>query len=152
MRTHRKEKIASVIKHVVAEALVHRMQDPRINTFVTVTRVVVTGDLAIAKVYLSVQGDEATERRTVATLRHARGFLQREVAQVLSVRQCPEVRFEIDHAAKGARRTMELLEENRRREPELYEPVVDESETVEYDATASGPEQPGSSTPNGAGE
>jgi len=152
MRTHRKEKVARVIKQVVGEAIVHRMQDPRITAFITVTRVEVSGDLAIAKVYLSVQGDEATERRTIVALRHARGFLQREVAQALSIRQCPEVRFEIDQAAKEARRTMELLEENRRREPELYESVEDESEPIEHDATASGSGQPSPSTPNGAGE
>jgi ribosome-binding factor A len=128
------------------------MQDPRITALITVTRVEVTGDLAIAKVYLSVQGNEATERRTIAALQHARGFLQREVAQALSIRQCPEVRFEVDEAAKGARRTMKLLEENRRREPQLYESVENESECVERDATASGSEQPSSSTPNGAGE
>ena len=96
------------------------MQDPRITALITVTRVEVTGDLALARVYLSVQGDEHTERRTIAALRHARGFVQRKVAQALSIRQCPEVRFEIDEAVKGARRTMELLEENRRREPELH--------------------------------
>jgi len=152
MRTHRKEKVASVIKQVVGEAIVHRMQDPRITALITVTRVEVAGDLAIARVYLSVQGDEATERRTIAALQHARGFLQRGVAQALSIRQCPEVRFEIDQVAKGARRTMALLEENRRREPELYESVEDESESVDRDATASGSEQSSSSTPNGAGE
>ncbi len=152
MRAHRKEKIGSVVRQVVGETIVHRMHDPRIAPFTTVTRVDVTGDFAIAKVFLSVQGDDAAERRTLAALRHARGFLQREVARGLSVRQCPELRFDIDRAAKGARRTIELLEENRRREPELYESGEDESATAPRTPPLSGPEQTDPSASHGAGE
>lgn len=147
MRTHRKERIGNVVQQVVSEAIAHRMHDPRIAPFTTVTRVDVTGDLAIARVFLSVQGEDATERRTLAALRHARGFLQREVARELSIRQCPELRFDLDHAAKAARRMFELLEENRRREPELYETAEDESEPA-----PPGSQQAYPPPSNGAGE
>jgi ribosome-binding factor A len=141
-----------VIQQVVGETIVHRMHDPRIAPFTTVTRVDITGDLAIARVFLSVQGNDAAERRTLEALRHARGFLQREVARELSIRQCPELRFDIDRAAKEARRTFELLEENRRREPQLYESGDDQSETALHDPTQPGPTQTSPSASNGAGE
>ncbi|UCC29293.1 MAG: 30S ribosome-binding factor RbfA [Phycisphaerales bacterium] len=122
MRPYRKEKVASVIRQVIGEAIVHRLNDPRVAPLTTVMRVEVTGDLLIARVYLSVQGDQAAEQRTLRAMRHAAGYIQRMLARRLPIRQCPELRFEIDEGIKGARRTMELLAENRRSEPELFEP------------------------------
>jgi len=57
---------------------------------------------------------------TLTALRHAAGFLQRIVGQELALRQCPEIRFELDVAAKLAKETMDLLAENRRLHPELF--------------------------------
>ena len=122
MHPYRKEKVASVVQHVVGEAIAHRLHDPRVAPLTTVTRVEMTGDLLIAKVYLTVQGGEAVERRMLAGMRHAAGYIQRMLAGELSMRHCPELRFDIDESVKQVRRTMELLAENRRREPELYEP------------------------------
>lgn len=121
MRSHRKEKVASVIRDIVSDAIAHRLHDPRIAPMTTVTRVAVTGDLLISKVYLSVHGGEAAERKTIAAIRHATGYIQRIVARELSIRHCPELRFEIDEAAKGTRRTLQLLEENRRNQPGLFQ-------------------------------
>ncbi len=126
MRPYRKEKVASLVRQIVSEAIVHRLHDPRVAPLTTVTRVEMTDDLLIARVYLSVPGDDAVESRTIAAIRHAAGYIQRMVAGELSIRQCPELRFEIDKAVKGVRRTMELLEDIRRREPELFESQEDD--------------------------
>jgi ribosome-binding factor A len=138
MRPYRKEKIASVVQSVVGDAILHRLNDPRVEPLTTVTRVEVTGDLLFAKVYLSVLGDEAAERRTLQALRHAAGFIQKMLARQLSIRQCPELRFEVDRGIKEARRTLALLEENRRLEPELCAPEGEEKappeEEAEYNA------------------
>lgn len=126
MRPYRKEKVASLVRRIVSEAIVHRLHDPRVAPLTTVTRVEMTDDLLIARVYLSVPGDDAVESRTIAAIRHAAGYIQRMVAHELSIRQCPELRFEIDKAVKGVRRTLELLEDIRRREPELFESQEDD--------------------------
>lgn len=122
MRPYRKEKVASVVRRIVSEAIVHQLHDPRVAPLTTVTRVEMTGDLLIAKVYLSVQGEGAAEERTLQAVRHAAGYLQRMVARELPVRQCPALRFEIDKRVKGTRRTMDLLAENRRNEPQTLGP------------------------------
>lgn len=114
MRPFRNEKVASLIRDVIGEALVHRMSDPRIAMLTSVSRVEVTRDLQIAKVFLTVPGGPAEERRTMAGIRHAGGFLQRLVAAELSLRTCPELRFEIDEGAKIALDTLNLIERNRR--------------------------------------
>ena len=152
MRPYRKKQVGSVIRHVVGEAIAHRLHDPRVAPLTTITRVDVTGDLSIARIFLSVQGSEAAERRTIGALRHARGFLQRELARELALRQCPELRFEIDQAIKEARRTLELLEENRRREPELFDSIGQDAETASDEAVPQDPTRADTCESHGVGE
>jgi ribosome-binding factor A len=153
MRPYRKEKLASVVRAVVGEALLHRLQDPRIESLTTVTRVEVTSDLLIAKVFVSVHGDDAAERRTLQAMRHAAGFVQRMLARQLPVRHCPELRFEIDAGAKGARRTLELLDANRQKEPELYSPGPDPGGSAAGDGEEEGRAEgsPGEASERGDG-
>jgi len=125
MRPFRKERVANSIREIVSGVIDHKLQDPRLNVLTTVTRVVMSGDLMYATVYLTVQGDSAAERRTLAAIQHAAGFIQRAVARELTMRHCPELRFRIDESVKGVLRTMAILEENRRTHPELFEPECD---------------------------
>jgi len=105
--------LASVIRNVVGNAIAHRLHDPRVEPLTTVTRVELTSDLLIARVFVSVPGGEVVERRTTAALRHAVGFVQRLVAAELTIRHCPEIRFDVDESLKIARKTLALLEEAR---------------------------------------
>lgn len=136
MRPYRKERVASAVREIVSEALAHRMNDPRVEPLTTITRVEVTGDLLIARIFLSVPGGEPVERRTLRALQHARGFVQGIVARSLNLRQCPELRFEVDEAWKGARRTMELLDKIRAQGQ--TESPAEEAEGIEADGEADG--------------
>ncbi|MCO6437812.1 MAG: 30S ribosome-binding factor RbfA [Phycisphaerae bacterium] len=119
MKPYRRERIASRIQQIVSEAIAFELQDPRIEPMTSVTRVEVTGDLLIARVFLSVMGGEPAERRTLSAVQHAGGFLQRLVARELNIRQSPDVRFEIDERIKKVRETLALLEQNRQENPSL---------------------------------
>ncbi len=137
MRPFRKEKIASVIRQVVSEAIAHKLHDPRVDMLTTVTRVEMAADLLIAKVFLTVAGGEAIERRTLKGVVSAGGYLQRQVARELQIRHCPTLQFEIDRQEKGARRTLSVLAENLRQDPTLGD-AVDDSQAVgaEQDLTS----------------
>ncbi len=139
MRPYRKQRVANAVRHIVSEAIVHGLNDPRVAPLTTITRVEVTGDLLIARIFLSVQGGEAVERRTLAGLKHATGHIQRMVARELSIRHCPTLRFELDEVAKGTRRTMDLLAENRRLQPELFEPQEAQEGQTDAHADLDGP-------------
>ncbi len=139
MRPYRKQRVATAVRHIVSEAIVHGLNDPRVAPLTTITRVEMTGDLMIANIFLSVQGGKAVEGRTLAALKHATGHIQRMVARELSIRQCPALRFELDEVAKGTRRTMDLLAENRRTQPELFEPPEPTESQPEPDAELDGP-------------
>lgn len=128
MRGYRKERVASLVHEIVSEAILRRINDPRVSPLTTVTRVQISGDLMIATVYLAVCDDPAVERRTITALRHAGGFIQRMVAKGLDMRQCPELRFEVDEQLKKVKHTLKLLDENRRNLPDLA--AAEESATA----------------------
>lgn len=121
MKRYRREKLGSLIKGIVAESVQQRLNDPRVSPLTTITRVEMSPDLQFAKVYLSVQGEPAVERRTLAAVQHAGGFLQRQVARELSIRQCPELTFHVDDQTKKVRQMMGLLEKIRQEEPDVPE-------------------------------
>jgi ribosome-binding factor A len=152
MRPYRKEKVASVILQVVGESILHRLHDPRIEPLTTVTRVEMTDDLLIARVYLSIPGTEVAERKSLRAVQHAGGFLQRVVAGRLPLRHCPELRFELDKTAKHVRRTMELLAENRRNDPDLFKPESSDSETVEEESSPADDQEGGMPGAPGVGQ
>lgn len=133
MKPYRKEKVARVVRHIVGDALLHQLRDPRIAPLTTVSRVEMTGDLQFAKVYLTVPGGDSAERLTLKALQNSGGYLQRRLASELTLRQCPLLRFAIDGATKEAKRIMELLAENRRTDPGL---PLDEAPSVPLDANA----------------
>ena len=133
VKPYRKEKVARVVRHVVGEALLHQLRDPRIAPLTTVSRVEMTSDLQIAKVYLTVHGGDSAERLTLKALQNASGYLQRTLATELTLRQCPLLRFAIDGATKKEKRIMELLAENRRNDPG---PPPEDAPNVPLDANA----------------
>lgn len=118
MRPFRKEKLASTIRMVISDLIAHGLNDPRISSLTTVTCVVMSPDLLIARVYISVLGGGGSERATLAGLQHAGSHVRRVVAARLSVRNCPEVVFELDSAMKGEALTLRIIEESMREDAE----------------------------------
>lgn len=111
MGQYRKERLGSLIRTVVSSAIAHRLHDPRLEPLTTVTRVALSPDLYVARVFVSVPGDAVAERRTEKALQQASGFMRKLLAKELTIRHCPELVFEIDRTIKKVQRTMELLDE-----------------------------------------
>jgi len=99
----------------------------------SVTRVEVSADLEYAKVWISVLGDESGQRRTLAGLCSAAGYVQRLVGAELSIRHCPKLSFHLDTSLKKAAETIRLIDEvtsDARPEAGEQEPA-DEEDSVE---------------------
>ena len=116
MRSFRVEKLASTIREIVGDAIAHKLNDPRISPLTSVVRVEVSGDLQIAKVYVTVLGDDGAARRTLAGLTHAVGRVQRLVARGLTIRRCPEIRFVLDESLKTAAETVRIIDQTMHRD------------------------------------
>ncbi|MDR2502687.1 MAG: 30S ribosome-binding factor RbfA [Oscillospiraceae bacterium] len=91
------ERINHDIQRTVS-SLLRGVKDPRVNQgMLSVTGAETTGDLKFCKIYLSSLGS-VDERELLRGLKSASGFLRRELARALSLRNTPELTFVIDHS------------------------------------------------------
>ena len=74
------------------------IKDPRIHPMTSVVSVEVAPDLKTAKAYISVLGDEKAQADTVKGLQSAEGYIRRELAHTLNMRNTPEIRFVLDQS------------------------------------------------------
>jgi ribosome-binding factor A len=97
------------VRAVVADAL-GELKDPRIG-MVTVTGVHVTPDLAEARIFISVLGNEKKRKATLAGLDSARGVLQAKLGRQLSLRRTPMLTFTYDDSVERGVRMTKLIED-----------------------------------------
>jgi ribosome-binding factor A len=93
----------------IADILANRLRDPRLGAMVSVTDVEVTPDLSFARVYVSVLPQGENRERALAGLQHAAGYVRRELAPRLGLREVPEIRFLLDDSIERGARVEELL-------------------------------------------
>ena len=134
--SRRTERVASVVRTVIGTAIQTRLDDPRIEPITSVTRVIVSGDLSFARVYVSVLSDRPKRRDlTVAALRSASGLLRSLVADALHTRVVPELAFELDDSIQKGIETVDLLDELARETPEMRGTSEPAPETNDDDST-----------------
>ena len=91
-------------------AIIGRLKDPRLEGgLLTVTRLDVTPDLDVAKVYISVMGREGGSKPVVAALNKASGHVRTEVSRRMHIRKAPRFIFVEDDGAAYAAHINELL-------------------------------------------
>jgi ribosome-binding factor A len=112
MPTRRQEKVARVVKEAVSDAIANHLNDPRIQGFVSVTRVDMAADLRNADVFLSIFGkDEAAQNKTFNAISHAKSRIQSQVARKLSSKFCPLLHLYRDENLKKTLETMKLIDQ-----------------------------------------
>jgi ribosome-binding factor A len=97
----RSDKVADLVQKEISEMLLRSIKDPRIG-FVTVTRVKVSDDCRLARVYFSVVGSEEERNRSVEGLNSAKGFLRKELGRRVSLRYTPDLIFQFDPSIEYA--------------------------------------------------
>jgi ribosome-binding factor A len=111
MRGSRMRRIDEAMKVVLSDAIAKDLKDPRIG-FVTVTGVKTSPDLRQARVYVSVLGDDPERSASIDGLRSAHGYLQRRLADELTLKHTPSLSFEYDDTVDRGMRINRLLAEN----------------------------------------
>ena len=117
MPTRRQIQVAEEIQQIISVLLQRELKDPGIG-FVSITQVDVTQDLKYARVHVSVMGSDEEKRGTMAALERARGFIRREIASRMSIRQVPEIQFRLDRGMEYSDRINRLLNELKEAEAE----------------------------------
>ena len=92
-------------------SIIRELKDPRIAMMTTVTEVNVATDLKTCKAYISVLGDEQSKKDTMEGLRSAAGFIRRELAHSLNMRNTPEITFKLDTSIERGVEMSHLIDE-----------------------------------------
>jgi ribosome-binding factor A len=106
----RTARLAGQIQAEVSDVLAREVRDPGIG-FVTLTRVQVTPDLQIARLYYTTLGDPTARRVTERALERITPFVRRQLGQRLRLRRVPEVQFVFDQSIAHQARVEEILRE-----------------------------------------
>ena len=111
MSTRRQEKVARVVREAVSDAIANHLSDPRIEAFVSVTRVELSADLRVANVYLSMfGGTEVAQKNTFNAIMHAKKRIQVLLAERVKSKFCPTLNIHKDEQFKKALETMMLID------------------------------------------
>ena len=86
------------VQRVLAEVIRGEIKDPRISPWTSVVSVEVAPDLKSCKAWISVLGDEESRKATLEGLRSAEGFIRRQLARTINLRNTPEITFVMDQS------------------------------------------------------
>ncbi len=91
-------RVNTEVMHELSNILRGGIKDPRVAEFTSVVAVEVAPDLKTCKAYISVLGDEKAQADTIRGLQSAEGYIRRELAHSLNLRNTPEIRFVLDQS------------------------------------------------------
>ena len=96
------------------------IKDPRINPMTSVVSVEVAPDLKTCKAYISVLGDEKSQQDTIAGLKSAEGYIRRELARTVNLRNTPEIKFILDQSIEYGINMSKLIDEVTKKDDESH--------------------------------
>ena len=103
------------------------IKDPRINPMTSVVAVEVAPDLKTCKAYISVLGDEKSQKDTITGLKSAEGYIRRQLARTVNLRNTPEIRFILDQSIEYGINMFKLIDEVTEHDNKMH--VEESSET-----------------------
>ena len=104
------------------------IKDPRINPMTSVVAVEVAPDLKTCKAYISVLGDEKSQKDTITGLKSAEGYIRRQLARTVNLRNTPEIRFILDQSIEYGINMSKLIDEVTEHDNKMPVEVEDETE------------------------
>ena len=99
------------VQRELSEIIRSGIKDPRIHPMTSVVSADVTPDLKYCKVYISVLGDENAQKSTMEGLKSAEGFVRRELARRVNLRNTPELKFILDQSIEYGVNMSHLIDE-----------------------------------------
>lgn len=106
-RTYR---IAEAIRRLTSEIVQGQLRDPRIGQLITITKVEVTPDLRLAKIYYSVLGESKKKKITAQGLESAKKFIRKRIGDELKLRYTPDISLRVDKSAEHSEHIDKILD------------------------------------------
>ena len=107
------------VQRVLAEIIRGEIKDPRISPWTSVVAVEVAPDLKSCKAWISVLGNEEVRENTLQGLKSAEGFIKRQLAKTINLRNTPEITFVMDQSIEYGVNMSKLIDDVARRDASL---------------------------------
>ena len=104
-------RVNAEVQHELANLIREGIKDPRIHPMTSVTGVEVAPDLKTCRAYISVLGDDEAKKNTIAGLKNAEGYIRRQLAKSINLRNTPEIRFILDESIEYGVAMSKLIDE-----------------------------------------
>ena len=106
----RTERINSIIQQEISDLLREQINDPRLTTFISITKVSTSPDLKHAKVFISTLGDKVNKDEILQGFTAASGFLRRQLANSLELKHTPELSFHLDDSIERGAQVLNIID------------------------------------------
>jgi len=106
----RPDRLGDQIRSEISELLAREVHDPGVG-FITLTRVSLTADLQIARIYYTTMATDAARKDTARALTRVTPFLRRQIAGRLRLRRVPELEFRFDQSVEQHERIERIIHE-----------------------------------------
>ena len=104
-------RINGEVQRELANIIRGGIKDPRISPLTSVVAVEVAPDLKTCKAYISVLGDSEAQKATLEGLKSAEGYIRRELAHTVKLRNTPEIRFILDQSIEYGVHMSKIIDE-----------------------------------------
>ena len=121
-------RINSEVQRELSRIISREIKDPRISSMTSVVTVEVAPDLKTCKAYISVLGDEEDQQNTLEGLRSAHGYIKRELARSINLRNTPDIRFILDQSIEYGVKMSHMIETVIENDEANYVPDPEEDE------------------------
>lgn len=115
--SRRTDRINEQLREEISMLLTRQIKDPRLNAVISITRVVSSGDLRSARVYISVMGNQETKQAALAGIQSAASFLRRELRDRINMKHTPFLSYELDSSLDEADQLLRLMNQVKLDEP-----------------------------------
>ena len=110
-RSIKNTRVNTEVQRELSNILRGGIKDPRVAPWTSVVAVEVAPDLKTSKAYISVLGDEKAQQDTLKGLQSAEGYIRRELARTLNMRNTPEIQFVLDQSIESGVRMSRKIDE-----------------------------------------
>ena len=121
--SRRTDRVNEQLREEISALLARQINDPRLNGVISITRVITSGDLRSARVFISVMGGEKTKKAALEGIRSAATFLRRELRDRINMRHTPFMTYELDGSLEEADKVLRLMNQVKADEPGSEPPV-----------------------------
>jgi len=122
--SHRIPQVEATLKKAIAEVLQRDLADPRVDAFVSITRVKISPDMANATVFVSIM-PEQKQSKNIHGLQHATRHIRSLVLKKMATRTVPRFRFVLDESLKKQAAVMEAINRGSEKTPSAPDDLQD---------------------------